>query len=450
MRQMQGVLWTKGTLLTPQHLQAQDRFLEDLLEFRLSALSFRPWGFRSLDIDREALEGGALAVNAASGIFPDGLPFDVPGGDPAPAPRPLAELWQPDQRSLTLYLALPGRRPEGRNVSMTMAEADARFRAEVELRRDENTGQTEKPIQIARKNLRILAEGDNLEGSAVLPLVRLVRADEKAQPELDPRFVPPVLDLGASEYLLAIARRLVELLTARSGGLSAARRERAGGLADFGSSNVAAFWLLYTVNSALPRFRHLLEVRRGHPVEFFQAMLDLGGALSTFSGRIEPRDFPVYDHMNLGEVFTQLDGQVRELLETVVPAHHVTLPLRETDPAVHATALEKEEYLAAPQLFLALRAEGDQGEILRRAPQLLKITSGERVTQLVRQALPGLTIRHVPSPPGEVPVRTGHHYFAIERAGPEWDAIRRARNLAAYVPSDFLSPSLELIILLPD
>jgi type VI secretion system protein ImpJ len=450
MRQMQGVLWTKGTLLTPQHLQVQDRFLDDLLEFRTSSLVFRPWGFRTLDIDREALEGGALAVNSASGIFPDGLPFDVPSGDPAPPPRPLEGLWHPDQTSMTLYLALPERRPEGRNVSMERGTDDARFRAEVDLRRDENTGQAEKPIQVARKNLRILAEGDNLEGSSILPVARLVRADAKAQPELDTHFVPPVVDLEASEYLLSIARRLVELLTARSGGLSASRRERAGGLADFGASNVASFWLLYTVNSALPRFRHILEVKRGHPSDLFHAMLDLAGALSTFSSRVEPRDFPLYNHLDLGTSFSVLDEQVRELLESVVPAHHVTLPLRETEPSVHATALEREEYVTAPQIFLGLRAGGDQSEVLRRAPQLLKISAGDRVSQLVRQALPGLGIRHVPNPPGAVPIRTGHLYFEVERTGPEWDAIRRSRNLAAYVPSDFVDASLELIVILPD
>ena len=72
MRQMQPVLWTKGVLLTPQHLQLQDRFLEDLLEFRLSSLTFAPWGFHRLTVDREALAAGAFAITAAVGVLPDG------------------------------------------------------------------------------------------------------------------------------------------------------------------------------------------------------------------------------------------------------------------------------------------------------------------------------------------------------------------------------------------
>jgi hypothetical protein len=75
MRQMQKVLWTKGTLLTPQHLQAQDRFLEDLVGFQLSSLAFFPWGFSRLEIDPEAL-----------GSFPTAPPSTSPA--PTRSPRP--------------------------------------------------------------------------------------------------------------------------------------------------------------------------------------------------------------------------------------------------------------------------------------------------------------------------------------------------------------------------
>ena len=51
MKGLQPVIWSKGTFLTPQHLQAQDRFIENTLRFQMEALSFRPWGFESLELD---------------------------------------------------------------------------------------------------------------------------------------------------------------------------------------------------------------------------------------------------------------------------------------------------------------------------------------------------------------------------------------------------------------
>ena len=84
MKQLKPVLWTKGTFLTPQHLQVQDRFIEDALNFRLQALKFCPWGFRELAINAELLAEGQFAVTRAAGIFPDGLLFEIPEADPPP------------------------------------------------------------------------------------------------------------------------------------------------------------------------------------------------------------------------------------------------------------------------------------------------------------------------------------------------------------------------------
>src|SRR5918994_953354 len=89
MKQLQPVIWMKGTFLSPQHLQTQDRFLENALRFHIEALSFQPYGFTMLRIDQEALAGGALSIAAASGIFADGLMFDIPNSDPAPPPLQL-------------------------------------------------------------------------------------------------------------------------------------------------------------------------------------------------------------------------------------------------------------------------------------------------------------------------------------------------------------------------
>ena len=99
MKQLQPVIWTKGTFLSPQHLQLQDRFLESLLQFHLESLSFRPWGFRSLQISQEGLAAGAFAISSADGLLPDGLLFDIPNSDGAPPPRQLADCFEPDQTS---------------------------------------------------------------------------------------------------------------------------------------------------------------------------------------------------------------------------------------------------------------------------------------------------------------------------------------------------------------
>lgn len=448
MRQLQPVLWSKGVLLSPQHLQMQDRYLEDLLSFRLDALAFRPWGFHTLDIDRDALAGGAFALTSASGIMPDGMLFDAPACDAVPPPKPLEEAWEQDRTTLDVYLTVPEYRPDGFNVASAARDQTTRYRAELLMRRDENNGLAEKPVQVARKNLRFLVAGESLDGSSAMPVARIVRGPTGAM-GLEPSFVPPMLDFAASDYLMTINRRVVELLAAKSTTLSGMRRQRNQSLADFGISDVANFWLLYTVNTHLPAMRHLYETRRGHPAELYAAMSALAGALTTFSTTVHPRSIPAYDHANLSLCFTRLDAMLRDLLETVVPANFVALPLRVEQPLVHAVALDEDRFLTAPQLYLAVSSTMKVADLIRAVPQLVKVTSGDRITHIIRHAMSGVDLTHTPSPPSAIPVKLNYQYFQLSKSGAEWDAITRARNLAAYVPAEIADPQLEMVILLP-
>ncbi len=448
MKRLQPVIWSKGTFLSPQHLQLQDRFLENVLQFHLESLAFRPWGFRSLEISQEGLAGGTFGISSAAGILPDGLLFEIPGCDGAPPPKQLAECFEPDQETLDLYLAVPHYRERGLNVANSARDGGARYRAEIELFRDENTGLSEKPVQVAHKNFRLLAENESLDGYSSLRAAR-VRRTEAGTFQLDPHFVPPLLDFNASGRLSGIARRLVEILTARSSAIAGLRRQKNQTLADFTAADIANFWLLYTINTAFPQFRHLFETRGGHPADLYSAMLSLAGALTTFSANIHPRDLPAYDHDDLGGCFSELDEKLRLLLETVVPTNCVSLPLKLVQPSIYAASIDNDKYLLNTKMYLAVSAETSQAEIVGKSPHLVKVCSASHIEHLVRNALPGVTLTYVAAPPSAIPVKLNYQYFSLSQSGLAWEAIQRARNLAAYVPGDLPNPQLELIILLP-
>src|SRR5262249_18519816 len=160
----------------------------------------------------------------------------------------------------------------GLNVANEQRHVEARYRAEVEMIRDENTGQSERPVVMARKNFRLLFEGETQEGSSILQVAN-IRKTPAGLFQLDSHFVPPLLDLRASDYLLSIARRLVEILSAKSSELSANRRQKNQSLADFTASDIASFWLLYTINSTFPLISHIFETGGGHPENLFSEML---------------------------------------------------------------------------------------------------------------------------------------------------------------------------------
>ena len=95
-----------------------------------------------------------------------------------PPPKPLDEAWDPDRPTLDVYLTIPEYRPDGFNVASAQRDQSTRYRAELLMRRDENNGLAEKPVQVAKKNLRFLVEGESLDGSSALPIARVVRGQQ--------------------------------------------------------------------------------------------------------------------------------------------------------------------------------------------------------------------------------------------------------------------------------
>jgi len=448
MKQLQPVLWTKGTFLTPQHLQLQDRFLEDSLNFRLQALKFCGWGFSEVVLDQELLAEGQLAVTRASGIFPDGLLFDIPGPDQPPPSKALAEFFDPGVRDLDIYLTVPDYKLKGLNVAGLGRVAGSRYLAEISSVRDDNTGTGERPIQIARKNLRLLAANETREGSSALRIANVERTEAGAF-RLNPRFVPPLLEVRASDYLRSLVNGILEILSAKSTQLAGGRRQKNQSLADFTASDIANFWLLYTVNSHIPVLSHLLQGQRCHPEELFSELTALGASLTTFSTTVRPRDLPLYDHLNLSRVFSDLEEKLRLLLESVVPTNVVSLPLKQVKNTIYATAVDQDKYLTNTRMYLAFSADTTEEAIIRKVPQLVKACSASQIEQLINMALPGITLNHVTVPPSAIPVKMKYQYFSLNQAGAAWEAVIRSRNFAAHVPGELLNPQMELIILLP-
>ena len=165
---------------------------------------------------------------------------------------------------------------------------------------------------------------------------------------------------------------------------------------------------------------------------------------------MHPRDLPQYDHARLGRCFTELDEKLRFLLETVIPSNFVSLPLKLTDNAIYGTALADEKYLTRTRLYLAIQSDVGEADLISRVPFLVKVCSATHIEHLVRQALPGVQLTHVTKPPNQIPVKLNYQYFSLNQSGGAWEAIQRARNLAAYVPAEIPDPKLELIILLPE
>src|SRR5436190_726769 len=242
MRTLSRVVWSEGMYLGPHHFQVQSRYFEDSTKFATSSLWFAPYGVAGCELDADALQNGTLAVLHARGIFSDGLAFALPECDPLPPARAIADLFPPTRDTVTVLLAIPDRKPEGLNCATDGDEAaSARYVATTCAVHDENTGSDERPVSLARKNLRLLLDTESAEGLTTLPIARVMR-DTTGHFIFDPGFIPPCLQISASESLMLMLRRLIEILEEKSA--SMARAPGGASFAEFATREIASFWLL--------------------------------------------------------------------------------------------------------------------------------------------------------------------------------------------------------------
>jgi type VI secretion system protein ImpJ len=394
-------------------------------------------------LDSEALQNGTVALVHARGIFPDGLPFNMPESDALPPARPVTELFPPTRDGVVVSLAVPQHKPNGSNLS-TEETADARFLMESRVQHDENNGTDDRPVRLARKNLRLIIDTEPVSGSLVMPLAR-VKRDGSGHFVYDPQFVPPVLQVSASHRLMRLVQRMIELLEEKGAAIAARSDGPAGQLA---TREISNFWLLHAINAAMTPLRHLLIAKRGHPEELYIGLSTLAGALCTFALESHPSGLPAYDHLNLSECFEKLDRHIRVHLEAIIPTNVVSIPLTPAEGYFHEGEIKDQRCLDRARWVFAIHATTTEAEIMNRGPQLIKVCSPPFVRELVKRALPGLPLTHLANPPAAISTRRETQYFGISRAGPCWDHMVSTRRIGVYVPGEFPEPEVEILVVL--
>ncbi|MET0983650.1 MAG: type VI secretion system baseplate subunit TssK [Telluria sp.] len=430
------VIWSEGMFLEPQHFQQHDRYLEQLIEARIGPAVGHGWGFVQLAIDEPALALGKLVLASASGVFPDGTPFDFPASHPAPLPLDVP----PGTQDQLVLLALPLRRP-GAGEADTGAPGEpglARYAlADIELA-DPATGGPAR-IQVGQLQPRLMLASEALDAYACLGVARLVERRADNTLVLDRGFIAPALRVADSPQLAAHAREVAGLLHGRGEELAAlVGRPGPGGVGE-----VADFLLLQVVNRFEPLFLDYARTRLLHPRQLFLACLQLAGELSTFSrdNRRAP-PYPDYLHDRLEQSFTPLLADLRRSLSMVLHRRALPIELQDRKFGVRVALLPDRELLVNAQFVLAAAAQMTPELLRSRFPSQVKIGPVERIRDLVNLQLPGIALRPMAVAPRQIPFHAGHTYFELEAGSELWKALEHSSGIAMHIAGDF--PGLQL------
>jgi type VI secretion system protein ImpJ len=441
MKFLSRVVWHEGMHLGPHHFQTQSRYFEDILWFLNSSLHCAPYGFLHVSLNEDALRAGEAVLDHASGIMPDGLIFDAPDSDASPQAVRLDQMFTTTQSQIVLHLAIPARKDDG------VPGNQARYQAVDRELRDDTYGMGEFQIRLGSKNLQLMGSPDATQGMVSLPVARILRTGTGSF-ACDPVFIPPVLRVGASESLLSLLHRLTNTLAER---IAVTRENRQGsGRLELGTAalDVANYWFLHALCSALPGLRHHLQERRTHPSRVYNDLAQLAGALSTFSLDTSPEDVPAYDHENLTTTFTELDQFIRRHLNLIAPPNTVKLTFQNVAPCFWAAPVVDERCLRRSRWILGVRANIADHVLLQQTPSLVKVCSQDGVRKLVELALQGLGLMHLQVPPSALHAQADMHYFAISQSGPCWEHILRTRRVGVYLPSEMGNAVFDLTVIL--
>ena len=432
------VLWTEGMFLQPQHFQQQDRAVARQVHARATAVTACAAGFSTLQIDRAALEQGLLAIASASGVLPDGTPFDIPAVDAAPPALKIG----PDVRDEPVLLAVALSRPgvaesdvEGGNASMP-----PRFLAQdVEVADAEALNLRQAPIQIGRLNLRLMLARDSNEGYTTLGVTRVRELTSGGPLALDDTYVAPMLHAPAHPVLDGYLRELLGLLHQRGDTLASllAQPGRAG------VGEIVDFLFLQTINRHEPHFAHARRLTVLHPERLYAMCLQLAGELATYREGRRPPAYPDYAHDDLAGCFRPVMTDLRLSLSAVIERRAIPIELQLRKYGVRVAIISDVELQRNASFVLAASAQMPTETLRARLPALAKIGPAEQIRAIVVDQVYGIPLRPMPVAPPGIPYHAGFAYFELETRGSElWKQLETSGGLAIHIAGDF--PGLEL------
>jgi len=431
------IIWSEGLFVRPHHFQQQDRYFEHLVDARCGVVRAYGWGLLELALDPDLLALGQVAVARCRGILPDGTPFDVPAQEEAPLPLEVPG----GTHDQTVYLGLPVRRPEGREVSGDDApHVLARYLSrEVELGDSSAEDGDQVRVQVGRLRLRLMLERDERAGYVCLAVTRIRQCEADRKVVLDEGFVPPCLAVSAHPKVGGIATEVVGMLRHR--GEALASRVSASGRG--GSAEIADFMLLQVVNRLEPLFGHLAAVDLLHPEALYRALVQTVGELATFTTTEKrPPALPPYRHDDMPGTFEPVMAAVRQSLTTVLEQNATALEMQERKYGVRVAALSDKALLKDAVFVLAVGADLSPEVIRKRFPEQVKVGPVEQIRQLVNLQLPGIGLRPMPVAPRQIPYHAGFTYFELDKGSEFWKQMEGSGGFAFHVAGQV--PGLEL------
>ncbi|RCU52740.1 MULTISPECIES: type VI secretion system baseplate subunit TssK [Corallincola] len=429
------VAWTEGMFLRPQHFQQQERHVSAQHRALVSQLLPFAWGVSSYETDTAALKCGQFGLREYSGILPDGVSVNAPAREALPQALAIP----PSTRNKLIYIAVPTEHANNLNLSAVEDGQVTRFQYADHEVIDVSVGcDAAETLQLARLVMSLKLEGDEMAGYTFMPIAKVLEVTEEGGVALDPKYVPPCLNVQRIPRLAALIKELAGMLAQRGDAL-AGRLSQGQGTA----SSIADFLMLQLINRQQPLIEQLACHEGTHPYALVQQLYGLVGELSTFcSDSKRPQPMPSYRHDELTSLFGSLDVLLNQSLSTVLEQTAINLPMEVTKFGIRVSSVPDKGLFTSATFVLAVKADIPPEELRSNLPAQLKVGPVEHIRDLVNNQLPGILAAVLPVAPRQIPYHAGYHYFELDKSNDYWKRLNASGGIAVHLSGNY--PGLEM------
>jgi type VI secretion system protein ImpJ len=437
MAQHNKVIWSEGMFLRPQHFQQHDRYIESYIQGHAQGLQSYHWGIQHLKIDRRLLGMGQFGLSECVGVFQDGVPFNLPELDRLPKPIEIPE----SIKEAIVYLSLPARLDGTVEVDTDEKPNNlARYHShEIEVRDHNTSSNDSSPVIVGQLQTRLMLEPQERAGYICIGVARILECRSDKNILLDEEYIPPLINTMAAEPVMNYIKEVCGLLHSRGEALAGRVSESGRG----GTAEIADFLLLQVVNRLEPLFDHLQHLPTIHPTDLYRIALQTAGELATFTraGK-RPVPLPEYKHDDLKTTFANVMEQIRDSLSLVLEQNAIPIPLTPPKYGTRAAKVPDPNLLRSAFFVLAVNAQVPAERLRSTFPGQVKIGPVEQINQLIRSALPGITVTSLPVAPRQIPYHAGFSYFELNKHSELWQQMFTSGGFAIHIAGDF--PGLEI------
>lgn len=392
-----GVSWKMGQTLLPEHFQAQEEALINNSILRTSIRGLPNVGLAKLIWNKSLLAEGIVSIQAITIIMQSGFLLDVPGNAGVSA----FNLNTPGSINVSVYCHLTKYVPSGDSLqASTVIKLD----------------------NVQRMMYQVVLSSESNISSAI-ETMKLAEFDKDAEGNwrLSDNYIPPLLKVGKSPFLLDMIRELMQNVNVFHRNLT--QEVTASFLS--GESLFNAKQCLKSVYQVERFLLNILSEVNIHPYYLYEALKVFYTEVCFYKNSIPEEITSPYTHNQLNDCFKKIYEPLMKLMK-VAQVHSPYLSF-ECNNSMHSIKLPK-NVLEAKEVYFLIQKGHINENIL---PESLKLASSLRVSLVRQMSLQGISLQKIDRPPFQHSFGAEVDFFLIVE-GDEWDYALRELSIGFY------------------